>query len=197
MLNFSKFICVFLAVSQPCFAQDWARWEQAYRDGDFELVLAEMTPYAEAGDSEAQFRLGNMHSYGRGVPKDAVEAVRWWKLSAEQDNAKAWLRLANSYYHGDGAEKDVFEAFRFAQMAARQGHIADYLLLGDMYEEGAGTYQNFVSAYMWYNISCAKGSSFGCLRRDKIAKDLPVSLLAEGQELAVQCLKTDYEDCRW
>ncbi|MDV4166560.1 tetratricopeptide repeat protein [Rhodovulum sp. FJ3] len=197
MLKLSLFLCAFLCVFQPCFAQDWERWEQAYRDADFALVLNEMTPYAEAGDAEAQFRLGNMHFYGRGVPKDVGKAAEWWKLSAERENPKAWLRLAKLYYDGDGVKKDVFEAFELARKAAREGKIADHYLLGDMYEEGAGTYQNYVSAYMWFNISCAKGASLGCLRRDEIAKVLPVGLLTQGQELTVRCLETDYADCRW
>jgi TPR repeat protein len=54
----------------------------------------ELTVKAKAGDPEAQVRLGMIYSYGRGVPKDDVEAVKWFRKAAEQGNANAkeWLR---------------------------------------------------------------------------------------------------------
>ena len=35
---------------------------------------------AEQGDADAQFNLGRMYAGGEGVAKDAVEAVRWYRL---------------------------------------------------------------------------------------------------------------------
>ena len=39
--------------------------------------LDELRELAEAGDAEAQVTLGLAYSFGRGVPQDDVEAVRW------------------------------------------------------------------------------------------------------------------------
>ena len=55
--------------------------------------LVETLKQAEAGDAEAQYSLGMMYAYGEGVPEDSVEAVKWYRKSAEQGNEKAkeWL----------------------------------------------------------------------------------------------------------
>ena len=39
---------------------------------------------AEQGDAAAQHTLGIMYANGLGVPQDDAEAVRWYRLAAEQ-----------------------------------------------------------------------------------------------------------------
>jgi len=41
---------------------------------------------AEQGDAEAQLNLGDMYSDGEGIAKDDREAVKWYRLAAEQGN---------------------------------------------------------------------------------------------------------------
>jgi TPR repeat protein len=52
---------------------------------------------AEQGDAKSQWALGAMYYYGRGVPKDYVEAVRWYRKSADQGNDNGEYSLANMY----------------------------------------------------------------------------------------------------
>ena len=42
---------------------------------------------AEQGDAEAQFSLGVMYDFGEGVPQNDTEAVRWYRMAAEQGAA--------------------------------------------------------------------------------------------------------------
>ena len=51
--------------------------------------IAQLRIKAEKGDARAQFSLGNMYREGEGVPKDATEAVKWYRKSAEQGVAVA------------------------------------------------------------------------------------------------------------
>ena len=44
---------------------------------------------AEQGFVNAQFILGVMYDTGRGVPQNDAEAVRWFRMAAEQGNADA------------------------------------------------------------------------------------------------------------
>ena len=44
---------------------------------------------AEQGEASAQFNLGYMYATGRGVAEDNTEAVRWYRLAAEQGHAGA------------------------------------------------------------------------------------------------------------
>src|SRR6266403_2150775 len=61
---------------------------------------------AEAGDAESQVELGLCYGKGEGVPKDPVEAVKWFRKAAEQNLAKAQLNLGLFYLNGEGVAKD-------------------------------------------------------------------------------------------
>ena len=60
----------------------------------------------EQGGAEAQFYLGDMYHLGKGVPRDYVEAAKWWRKATEQGLAEAQHNLGNSYYNGNGVPKD-------------------------------------------------------------------------------------------
>ena len=49
---------------------------------------------AEQGDAEAQNRLGNSYLLGQEVAKNPAEAVKWFRLAAEQGNVDAGNNLA-------------------------------------------------------------------------------------------------------
>lgn len=48
-----------------------------------ESNLAELRRKAEAGDAKAQYNLGICYTFGQGVPKDAAEAVKWFRKAAD------------------------------------------------------------------------------------------------------------------
>ena len=54
----------------------------------------------------AQLNLGLMYSKGHGVPQDYKEAVRLYRLSAEQGFAKAQYNLGLMYAKGRGVLQD-------------------------------------------------------------------------------------------
>lgn len=65
----------------------WAGAEEglaAYNRGDFATALKEFRPLAEQGEAGAQTILGAMYENGKGVPEYYVEAVKWYRLAAEQ-----------------------------------------------------------------------------------------------------------------
>jgi TPR repeat protein len=51
-----------------------------------------------------------MYVNGEGVPKDAAQAVNWYRKSAEQGNASAQFNLGLMCFLGDGVAKDAVEA---------------------------------------------------------------------------------------
>ena len=52
-------------------------------------AITEIRRQAEQGDPEAQYQLGLRHTIGLGVPQDAAESIRWYRLAAEQGLADA------------------------------------------------------------------------------------------------------------
>jgi len=61
---------------------------------------------ANAGNPDAQVRLGFLYARGIGVPRDRPEAVEWWEKAAQQGNATAQFCLGVSYGLGRGVKKD-------------------------------------------------------------------------------------------
>jgi TPR repeat protein len=47
------------------------------------------------------------------LPKDAIEAVKWYRKAAEQGDAPAQFNLGNSYANGEGVAKDAVEAAKW------------------------------------------------------------------------------------
>jgi hypothetical protein len=67
---------------------------------------------------------GQCYAKGKGVARDAAEAVRCDRLAAEQGHAQAQFDLAVCYIDGQGVAKDEIEATQWFRKAADQGHAA-------------------------------------------------------------------------
>jgi hypothetical protein len=83
--------------------------------------IEEVKAKAEAGDADSQVELGLRYLDGEDVPKNQVEAVKWFGKAAEQNFAKAQFNLNVCYYNGEGVAKDYVEAYKWLLLADRQG----------------------------------------------------------------------------
>ena len=59
--------------------------------------------------------------YGAGVPENNIEAVKWYRLAAEQGYAEAQFNLGVMYKNGEGVIKDYVKAYIFLSVAGVQG----------------------------------------------------------------------------
>jgi TPR repeat protein len=73
---------------------------------------------AEAGEAPAQTNLGVMYAEGKGVPKDDVEAVKWFRKAADQGLVDAQYNLGKMYAEGRGVPKDDVEAYAWFNISA-------------------------------------------------------------------------------
>jgi TPR repeat protein len=62
-----------------------------------------------------------MYDNGHGVTEDDEEAVRWYRLTAEQGEARAQSNLGLMYGTGEGVLQDDVEAVRWFRLAAVLG----------------------------------------------------------------------------
>ena len=58
-----------------------------------------------------------MYSFGKGVTRNAAEAVRLYRLAAEQGEAHAFSLLGVSYEYGQGIESDLRRAYMWFSLA--------------------------------------------------------------------------------
>ena len=63
-----------------------------------------------------------MHADGRGVLKDAAEAVRWYRLAAEQGLARAQYNLGHMYFMGQGGRENHGRAHMWVNIAGANGN---------------------------------------------------------------------------
>ena len=56
-----------------------------------------------------------------GVAQDDAEAVRFWKLAADQGFTRAAFNLGWMYENGRGVARDLAEAIRWYERAAAKG----------------------------------------------------------------------------
>ena len=144
--------------------------------------------FAEEGDAEAQYLLGNIYGgSGEGVPRDDGQAVKWYRRAAEQDHYFASYQLGFMYQYGEGVPQNDAEAVKWYRKAAEQGYDTAQSVLGDMYAEGRGVPQNQVQAYAWFNVAAAQlGTGKDREARDDIANRMTREELALAQSLAQQ-----------
>ena len=85
--------------------------------------------------------------------KDYKEAVRLYRLSAEQGNANAQFLLGFMYYQGKGVLLDYKEAAKWYRLSAEQGDAIAQCNLGGMYNEGKGVPQDYKEAVKWWKLA--------------------------------------------
>ena len=66
-----------------------------------------------------------MYNLGRGVPQDETEAVRWFRLAADQGLADAQYNLGGMYWIGHGVPQDRVAAHMWLSLAAAQVSTAN------------------------------------------------------------------------
>ncbi len=125
------------------------------------------------------------------MPRDAVEAAKWYLMAAEQGDANGQHNLANRYESGQGVAQNYAEAVKWYRKAAEQVHPMAQANLGVMYEHGHGVRQDFVQAQMWYILSAsffraseAKNRGLVIKNRDQLAAKMTTEQVLEARRLA-------------
>ena len=62
-----------------------------------------------------------MYANGEGVPEDDAEAVKWYRLAADQGDAGAQNSLGYMYANGMGVPEDYVTAYAWWNIAAVSG----------------------------------------------------------------------------
>jgi hypothetical protein len=70
------------------------------------------------GDADAQFELGKNYETGRaGLPKDMVQAERWYRQAADGGDAFAAASLGILFNFGKGVKRDYVQAYMWYEVA--------------------------------------------------------------------------------
>ena len=90
------------------------------RSADAEFPEA-VRKLADAGDADAQWRMGVRYHTGAGVRQDDAQAVQWFLRAAEQGHITAQATLGAYYWAGRGVPQDLSRAYFWSALALAQG----------------------------------------------------------------------------
>ncbi len=116
--------------------------------------LQQLRKDAEQGNVNAQARLGYMYQFGKGIPRDYKEAIKWYRKAADQGKADAQYQLGVMYHKGQGVPQNYSEAIKWYRKAADQGNADAQYTLGALYYYRKG---NYSEAIKWARKAAAQG----------------------------------------
>ena len=123
----------------------------------FAEVFSGIKVLAEQNDPISCCIIGFYYFNGYYVEEDKVEAVKWWKKSAEEKYAVAQYNLGVCYDNGYYVEENKVEAVKWYRKAAEQGYASAQYNLGICYDRGEGIEENRTEAAKWYRKAAEQG----------------------------------------
>lgn len=88
---------------------------------DYRQAMQWLLPSSEQGNADAQYMLGSMYYFGRGIPQDYQQAAKWNQKAAEQGQVAAQFGLGIMNMMGHGMPKDLVKAHMWLNLAAANG----------------------------------------------------------------------------
>ena len=99
----------------------------------------------------------NWASIGKSIAEDKAEAVKRYRMAAEQGRADAQFNLGRCHYNGDGVAKDKAETVKCYREAALQGDAYAQYRLSRCYFNGEGVAQDKVKAMVPFRAAAKHG----------------------------------------
>jgi TPR repeat protein len=99
----------------------YAQAVDSYNKGQFQRAYGTFRDLAQMGHGGAEFMLGVMYFYGRGVPRDTSIASIWFYKSARQGNPAAQLAFGSMFIKGVGVSPSNADAYKWLKLASRCG----------------------------------------------------------------------------
>ena len=132
------------------------------QDQDDKASIEKLVSLANTGNAWAQTNLGNLYQRGQGVTLN--EAIKWYRLAAEQGNVEAQTNLGRLFSAGLIFPKhytdapNYKEAVPWLRVAAEHGIINAQNTLGYMYANGKGGLpKNSIIAHAFYILAAKNG----------------------------------------
>lgn len=156
---FSKALDIVIRRIQTIIGVDEAQDSETAAETSTEKRQNDSATSEESPDAAALYKLGEDYYYGQGVPQDDGEAVKWYRLAAEQGHAEAQYSLGYMYDNGEGVPRDFSEAVKWYRLAAEQGNAKAQFNLGVKYYNGEGVPQDFGETVKWYLLAAEQGNA--------------------------------------
>lgn len=124
MRKLSLIVLMLGLLGGPAGAAANADYEHAMRDydrGAFAEAIPAFRLLAERGDAQAEFMLGAMYFFGKGVRRNDAIAAIWFAKAASKGDANAQLAFGSLHINGLGVPQDLVKAYMWLTIAADRG----------------------------------------------------------------------------
>lgn len=132
---------------------DLASGIAAFESKQFSRAAGLLSPLAEQGNLEAQYRMAIMAQNGLGMLPNPLLAYRYMKGAAEAGLSLAQHGLAFMYMQGECTDQDPAKAVEWFKKAAEQGLVGSLTTLAMMYEQGQGVERDPEEARRLYRLA--------------------------------------------
>ncbi|MEO1281813.1 MAG: tetratricopeptide repeat protein [Pseudomonadota bacterium] len=139
-----------------------------YKMGMYEEAFTRWKALAEKGNAQGILNLANMYQAGKGVPKDLVKALAWYKKGGDQGDPQCLFNVAQAYSSGLGTEVDDAKAVIYLRQAAEAGSSQAQLRLAKSLQADG----KLDDAMYWFQRAADKGEAEA---RAVLAKATPES----------------------
>lgn len=120
-------------------------------------LMQELTGLAEGGNAEAQALLGQMCLDGRGVDRDATQALNWFRLAAQQGHLMALNMLGRCQEYGWGCVPDIAAALTNYRLATEGGLDWGQYNYANLLRMGRGIAPDTLAAFDFYSKAAEQG----------------------------------------
>ena len=104
--------------------------------------------------------------------KNYSEAVKYFRLAANENYAPAQDKLGWMYQNGWGVTRSYSEAYQQYKKAAEQGNKEAQASLGYLYYKGLGVKRDLQQALYWYGKSAEQGNTTARRQYERIEREL-------------------------
>ena len=151
-----------------------------WRAGDWAGAVAIWQPFANAGDADAMFNLGQAYKLGRAVPVDKAVARDWYRRSALKNHLPAQANLGILLFQAG----EKAEAARWLKSAADRGEMRAQYVLGVAHWNGDGTARSLPLAYAYLSRASAQGLAEATSALGNLSRTISAAERTSGQTIA-------------
>jgi len=126
-----------------------------WRAGDWAGAVAIWRPFADQGDPDAMFNIGQAYKLGRALPLDKAVARDWYRKAALKNHLPAQANLGILLFQAG----DKPEAARWLKTAADRGEMRAQYVIGVAHWNGDGVAKSMALAHAYLSRASAQGLS--------------------------------------
>src|SRR5579862_3002038 len=113
-----------LLCTEAAAGQTFEDGRRAYDFGEYATAKTIWATLAQAGDAKSATSLAYLYREGKGVPRDANTAARWYYRAALRDEPTAQAALCDIHMKGDGVRRDFRTALFWCELSISGGETS-------------------------------------------------------------------------